>query len=180
MSVVRKLALAIAVVFLAAFLLVASRVFHGWIAKPLGNGPYVDLPSTGLSAQEREKFLDGDFTIIKDMNVLPRSVLHVYTEQGSTRLLMANPGKRFEATDFISDASVPRKRLIFAGVSDYKCFVHYEQGGIGLMYLLAFFKVDSKEAAELIWQGHCGPAANIQDLRSLVRTNHCSGSIPSN
>jgi hypothetical protein len=116
--------LALAVVFLAAFLFVASRVFHGWIAKPLGDGPPLRVPSAGLSLPEMEKFLEGDFTTIEDMKALPPSVLHVYTEQGSTRLLMANPGKRFELSDAVIDSSVPRKRLIFAGVSDDKCFVH--------------------------------------------------------
>ena len=167
MSVFRKLALALGVLFLATFLFVAIRVIHGWMAKPLGAGPYVAFPSVGLSFLEREKFLEGDFTIIKDMNALPSSVLHLYTEQGGTRLLMANPGERFDATDVITDRSVPRKRLIFAGVSGDKCFIHYEQGGIGLMYLLAFYKADSKVAPELIWQGHCGPAANYGNTQTI-------------
>jgi hypothetical protein len=180
MSALRKLAVATALVFAVALALLGYRLFHGRIAKPLGDGPPATSPSAGLSLRERKMFLAGDFTIIKDMKALPRSVLHVYTEQGGTRLLMADPGKRFEATDVISDPSVPRKRLIFAGVSGDKCFVHYEQGGFSHMYLLAFFKINSEEALELIWRGYCGPAANIQDLRSLVRANQCSGSVPSN
>jgi hypothetical protein len=180
MSTFRKLFAATALVFAVALALLGYTLFHGRIAKPLGNAPAVTFPSAGLRLQEWEKFLDGDFTIIKDMKALPRSVLHVYTEQGGTRLLMADPGKRFEATDVINDPSVPRKRLIFAGVSGDKCFVHYEQGGYAHMYLLAFFKINSKENLELVWRGYCGPAANIQDLRSLVRANQCSGSVPPN
>jgi hypothetical protein len=180
MSAFRKLAAATALIFAVALALLGYRLFHGWIAKPLGDGPPVIFPSAGLSLSEREKFLAGNFTIIRDTKALPRSILHVYTEQGGTRLLMADPGKNFEATDVISDPSVPRKRLIFAGVSNDKCFVHYEQGGLGHMYLLALFKVSSKEALEPIWRGYCGPAANIQDLRSLVRADQCSSSVPPN
>ncbi|HYL61009.1 MAG TPA: hypothetical protein VE077_00180 [Candidatus Methylomirabilis sp.] len=179
MSTLRKVFVATALIFAVAIALLGYRLFHGRIAKPLGNSPPVSFPSAGLSLQEKEKFLDGNFTIIKDMYALPPSVLNVYTEKGGTRLLMANPGERFEATDVISDASVPRKRLIFAGVSDRKCFVHYEQGGFAHVYVLALFKVSSKEALEPIWRGYCGPAANIQDLRSLVRANQCSSSVPS-
>ena len=133
-----------------------------------------------MTQLERQQFLDGDFTIIKNMKELPPSVLRVYTERGGTRLLMANPGRRFEETDVIIDPSVPRKRLIFAGISGDKCFVHYEEGGIAHMFLVAFYKVSSKETPELIWQGYCGPASNIRDLRSRVGSKECSGCEQSN
>ena len=59
---------------------------------------------------------------------------------------MANPGKHFIEGDVIYDSSVPRERLIFAGVSGEKCFVHYEQGGRGHMYLVVFFEGDPKRS----------------------------------
>jgi hypothetical protein len=180
MSAFPKLVVAIASILAVALALLGYGLFHGWIAKLLGDGPPVTLPSAGLSLREREKFLAGDFTIIKDMKASPGPVLHIYTEQGSTRLLMADPGNRFKATDAISDPSVPIKRLIFAGASGDKCLVHSERDGFAHMYLLAYFKINSKEDLELLWPGYCGPAASIEDLRSLVRANQCSSSIPSN
>jgi hypothetical protein len=91
--------------------------------------------------------------------------------------LRANPGKRFEATDNILDASVPGIRLIFAGSRDNKCFVHYEQGGLSHSHLLAFFTLTSDKMKPL-WQGYCdGPAANIQELRSKVVNGACSESL---
>jgi hypothetical protein len=86
---------------------------------------------------------------------------------------MANPGQRFNATDFIYDSSVPRKRLIFAGVSQDKCFIYYEQGGIGLSSLVALFKLKSTKI-EPVWNGHCGGAKGIEGLRSEVAKGHCS------
>jgi len=73
--------------------------------------------------------------------------------QGGTRLLMANPGKKFLATDVIYD---------------FKCFVYYEQGGIALGDFLAFYRLTSKDSMEPLWEGYCGPATDIQDLRSHV------------
>src|SRR5260370_3153799 len=103
---------------------------------------------------------------ILSLSKIPRPVLRVFTEVGGSRPVMANPGKRFEATDFIVDSSIPRKRLIFAGVSGDRCFVHYEQGGIAHSYLLALFTVTSPATMKPIWRGYCGHAAHIRDLRS--------------
>ena len=90
--------------------------------------------------------------------------------------MMADPGKDFRATDVIYDSSLPSKRLIFAGVSGDKCFVHYEQGGIGLSYVLALFKVTSKDHIKPIWRGYCGRrATNLEGLRSLLAGGNCSG-----
>lgn len=147
-------------------------------AKPLGDGPVVEFPSTEISQLARQRFLDGDFTIIRDVKALPKPVLQVFTEQGGSRLLIANPGKKFLATDVIYDSSLPRKRLIFAGVFENKCFVHYEQGGRGRMFILAFFKLTSKESMEPLWRGFCGPAVNIEDLRSRVLKGECSRPAP--
>ena len=122
----------------------------------------------------RQEFLDGDFTIIKDVGLLPRPVLQKFTEQNGSRPVIANPGKNFVVGDVIYDSSVPRERLIFAGVSGEKCFVHYEQGGRAHMYLLALFDLTSPSGVNRIWRGHCrGPAANISDLRSQVVNGEC-------
>jgi hypothetical protein len=84
---------------------------HG---KPL-NDTEINFPSHHLSDADLYPFLAGDFTNVHDMRQLPGPVLQAYTERGGSRLVMANPGERFEATDVIRDSSLPRKRLIFAG-----------------------------------------------------------------
>jgi hypothetical protein len=155
--------LAVAAVLLASLL--------GRERKPLGEAPPLNFSSSGMSESERQHFLDGDFRIIKDARALPGPVLETFTEQGGSRLLIANPGKNFIAGDVIYDSSVPRKRLIFAGIAGEKCFVHYEQGGIAHMYVLVLFNATSSSAVKSLWRGYCGgPAANISELRAdLVR-----------
>jgi len=110
--------------------------------KPLGEAPSLDFPSTEMAQSARQQFLGGDFTIIKDVGLLPRPVLEKFTQQNGSRPVMANPGKNFIARDVI-DPSQPRERLIFAVVSGEKCFVHYEQGGRAHMFLLTLFDLAS-------------------------------------
>ena len=136
--------------------------------EPLREGPPVAYSTTTLPPLAREQFLVGNFRIVRKVEELPPPVRLVFTENGGSRVLMADPGKKFLATDVIYDASLPRKRLIFAGVIDDRCFVHYEQGGLGLTDILALFKLTSKDSVEPIWRGHCGHATDIQNLRSLV------------
>jgi hypothetical protein len=140
--------------------------------KPLQEAPY-DFSSSRLSNADSQSFLAGNFAIITDMKKLPRPVLNAYTERGGWRLTMANPGKRFNATDVIYDSSVPRKRLIFAGVSEDKCFVHYEEGGFAHSYVLALYKFRA-DRIEATWQGFCHGAVDLQNLRTSVTSGRCS------
>jgi hypothetical protein len=141
---------------------------------PLGEDKPIQFPSITGSESRIQHFLEGDYELIAKVESLPRPVLAAFTERGGSRPLIANPGKKFEATDYILDASVPRKRLIFAGISDNRCFVHYERGGRSRQYILAFFVVRSAESLEPLWRGSCdGPAANIGDLRSKFMDGRC-------
>jgi hypothetical protein len=146
--------------------------------RPLGDNPLEKFPKTEMSQSARERFLQADFTIVKDMKALPLSVLQLFTEKGGSRLLMANPGKNFNVSDVIYDKSVPRMRLVFAGVSANKCFVFYEKGGLAHKYILAFFALTSKETTQPLWRGYCEPVASIQDLRSRVQDGQCSNPVP--
>lgn len=146
--------------------------------KPLGATPLAEFPRIAVAQAARERFLDADFIIVKDVKALPRSVLRLFTEEGGSRLLMANSGEDFNATDVIYDKSTPRKRLIFAGKAEDKCFVLYEQGGIAHMYILAFFALPSKETTQPLWRGYCEPVADLQALRSRVRNGQCSDLVP--
>ena len=141
----------------------------------LGNAPQVQFPSENLAPTAAKQFLDGSFSLIKDVQSLPAPVLRAFTEQGGSRLLMANPGKDFRVGDVIYDPTVPSKRLIFAGILGDRCFVHYEQGGIGHSYVVALFKVSSKDSVNPIWRGYCRDGAtSLEDLRSWVGDGQCS------
>jgi hypothetical protein len=172
----QRLATTIIVLCVLLFALARTGVLRYWgkVSKPLGEAPRIELPSAGISQSERQQFLEGDFAIVKDMKTLPRQVVDVFTEQGGSRLRMANPGQTFEATDDIRDSSVPRERLIFAGFLNDKCFVHYEQGGYAHSYILAFFDLASTSKVKMLWRGYCTtPATNLQELRFKVTNGGC-------
>jgi hypothetical protein len=152
--------------------------YHEAARTPLGDAPVLTFPHSGIPSSAERQFLASDFTIIKDVKALPRPVLQAFTEEGGSRFTLANPGKKFLVTDEIDDSSLPRKRLIFAAISGEKCFVHYEQGGIAHSFVLAFFRVTSNDKMEPVWRSYCGPAADIQDLRSQVLKGDCAHPLP--
>jgi|ERR1700723_1597254 len=174
MLINRKSVPSIIVAFCLLLSVAKANGHRFWGQKPLGESPRVEFPPDGISQLEREHFLDADFTVITKVKTLPDPVLRLFTEKGGSRLLMADPGDKFEATDFISDSSAPRMRLIFGGFLGEKCFVHYEQGGRGHMYVLALFTVTSSRAVKPLWRGYCAvPASNFRKLRSqLVDSRH--------
>jgi len=137
--------------------------------QPLGEAPLIQFQKTAKPNESVKIFLSGDFEIIKSVAALPEPIRKLYTEAGGSRFVLADPWQKFEATDVIRDASLPRKRLIFAGVSDKQCFIHYEQGGIGHSFHLALFELSSPSIVTPLWLGSCGPAKNLDDLRSQVR-----------
>jgi hypothetical protein len=148
------------------------------VSKPLGEGPRVHLPADGFPESTWRQFLDSDFTIVTEVRALPSSVLQTFTEKGGSRLLMANPGQKFEVTDVILDATVPRERLIFAGVAGDRTFVHYEKGGYVHSYILEIFGPTSTGKVGPLYGGYSdAPATNFQDLRSLLIHGGCSQPI---
>lgn len=172
----RTLVVSVLVAFGFLFALARTGIFSysGQASKPLGDAPRIEFPAAAISQMEKREFLDGDFTIVTDVKALPHSVVVGFTEQGGPRLLMANPGETFEASDVIRDSGVPRERLIFAGVFYAKCFVHYEQGGRGHSYIIAFFSVITANRMRPVWRGYCvRPAPNINELRSQIASGSC-------
>jgi hypothetical protein len=177
MPVNRKSAVVMIVVCSFLFAVARSGLLRYWrqASRPVGQAQRTDVPSAGISQFEKEHFLEGDFRLISDVKALPTPVLEAFTGKSGTRLLMANPGEQFEATDVVSGPNVPRMRLIFAGVFGDKSFVHYEQGGRGHTYILAFFTVASTGSIKPYWLGYCArPAANLDELRSKVMSSECS------
>ena len=142
--------------------------------RPLGEAPAAGHSPSESSQSARQEFLDGSFRLVKEVETLPGPVRNALAQQGDPRSVMANPGNPFEATDVISNPSLPPKRLIFAGVSENRWFVHYEQGGRAHSYVLALFNLAPSGRITSTWRGYCsGPAANINDLRTWVASGNC-------
>ena len=122
-----------------------------------------------MGCPERQTFLAVNYNTLRRVNELPGEILRLYTVKGETRIAMANPGEKFEATDVISDPALPHRRLIFSGVAQDRAFVHYEQGGIGKFFVVEFFRLKSPETAGGVWRGFCNrPAQSLGELRRML------------
>jgi hypothetical protein len=138
------------------------------VPPPLREQPFEGFPR-GFPLSVKLASLNRDFQIISDVNHLPPSVLKFFQEPGGGRLLIANPGGKFNATDVINDASIPRRRLIFAGLSTDICFVHYEEGGIALVRRIRAFRITSTGVAEPLWTSSCfSSLKTIEELRAKL------------
>jgi hypothetical protein len=135
---------------------------------PPGEPAPIKFMAPNMSSQERQTFLAADYEILQTVSDLPAGIRRLYTVKGGSHIAMANPGERFEATDHITDPALPRRRLIFAGVSQDRAFVHYEEGGIAHSYLVELFRLEPPQAAIGVWHGYCGPAKNLAELRRLM------------
>jgi len=158
-----------------------AGMYYLWgplFSKPLGEPRRIGFANKELSPEEQLQFLGGNFRIIKNLRELPGPVLDALMEEGGTRLTMVNPGKRFEASDVIVDPSLPNRRLIFAGVEDNKVFIHYEQGGIAHMFILALLRLSPEGKIEGLSRDFCGPEADLQTLRSEIEHGNCTQAVP--
>ncbi len=124
-----------------------------------------------LSATEKAHLLDGDFTIEYKVERLPGSLKSAFARLAKQpEFKMANPGEKFEATDDISDPGLPNRRLIFAGVSKNRYFIHYEHGGIGYHCDVVVFDVNPEGEVSFLGAGS-GRAKDLGQLRALVSSN---------
>jgi hypothetical protein len=83
---------------------------------------------------------------------LPPSIVALCAD-GNGRL--AQPGEKWEPTDFIFDASLPWKRLIWAAQSENYYVVHYERGGRCHSFHILVATIENGEA-KAVWRavGH--------------------------
>jgi mono/diheme cytochrome c family protein len=122
-----------------------------------------------LSAAEKAHIIDGDFTIEKNVDRLPAGLKSAFaTLAKQYDFKMANPGEKFQVTDVIDEPGLPIRRLIFAGISKDRYFIHYEKGGIAHTFHLAVFDVSADGKVSFLWGGPGARAADLTQLRALV------------
>jgi hypothetical protein len=140
-----------------------------WIAS-FGQG------SHQLSADERQHILDGQFQVISTTDGIPPKARKAFCEiTRQQSFAMANPGQKYQVGDVIFDRNLPRRRLVFAGASDNKWFIHYERGGRGVTQVVVVFKVDSGDGAQLIWGGAgANRARSLEKLRKMLAVGQFS------
>src|SRR6266576_1111853 len=125
---------------------------------------------TKLPAEDREALLDASrFHEVHATTNLPPGILALCDGGGDGKL--AEPGQNWNATDAITDPTLPGKRLIWAAVGGDYCVVHYERGGIDHSFHMLIAKLTKNDAEpKLVWRAVGGPfkdyAAFLDALRN--------------
>jgi len=122
--------------------------------------------ATHLSADDRKILTTpGALVEVRRTDQVPAAVWTAFgnatADHAST---MANPGEKWQATDYILEGNLPWRRLIFAGTSERYVLLHYERGGIAISFHLVLFQIDGDEARK-VWSG--GGLPSLQSLADV-------------
>lgn len=142
-------------------------------APPATTKPADDLPARfhkTLSQAQKQHVLDGQFTVLTSTDAMPPRLKEAFEMiTGVRQFEMANPGEKYQVTDVITERGLPRRRLLFAGVSDNKWFIQYERGGLGHSYFVVVFSVEPRGAVQFLWGGEGFQSAkDLDDLRKKI------------
>ncbi len=148
---------------------IAALVLFGVSLYPVAH--YCAAPAARqLGSPEKSRILDGEFSIQKDVHRLPIDLKSAFAHLARQQEFeMANPGEKYEATDVIGEPRLASRRLLFAGLSRDKYFIHYERGGRGHSYDIVVFEVDPRKEVKFLWGGSGATGAkSLEQLRSMV------------
>jgi len=129
----------------------------------------------GLPQSEKEHILNVQFTIVTATEAMPAGLKQAFTDitgaqfgfaSGPQRFAMENPDWTYPYHGRVVRAY---RRLLFAGLSDSKWFIHYlNRMGCGTPadYAVVVFDLDKQNKIQFLWGGN-GPegAADLEDLR---------------
>jgi hypothetical protein len=123
-----------------------------------------------FSPAQKGHVLDGDFLIVKKVDRIPDDLKSAFSRlAGMHDFEMANPGEKFQVADVVVEPVLPRRRLLIAGISTGKYFIHYEEGGRGHSYLVAVFTIDPERKVTFLWGGPgFRGASDLNQLRTMV------------
>ena len=125
---------------------------------------------TKLSSEDRRVLQDSSrFHEVHATTNLPPAILTLCNGGGDGKL--AEPGQKWNATDAITDPTLPDKRLIWAAVGGEYYVVHYERGGIAHTFHILVARLTKDDAKpKAVWRAVGGPfkdyAAFLDALRS--------------
>lgn len=98
----------------------------------------------GLPAEDRKALLNSSrFHEIHSTKDLPPAVVALCADDKGK---IADPGQNWNATDAVTDPTLPWKRLIWAAVGDDYYVVHYERGGIDHSFHILVAKLAKNNA----------------------------------
>ena len=110
---------------------------------------------TKLPAEDRRALQDSSrFHEVHSTGDLPAAIVALCADDGR----LAGPGQKWNATDAITDPTLPGKRLIWAAVDGEYYVVHYERGGIAhTFHVLVATLTKNNAKPKVIWRGLGGP-----------------------
>jgi len=121
-----------------------------------------------------ESFRRGEFRIVAKQEELPpeiRGALAAYLKNEA----LADPGRKWNATDGVADPSLPRRRLTLAGFGKTVAFVAYEHGESGKHAHVLLLALDEGKVS--VAHACVGPPIvpmNLDGLRGAVRKKTCT------
>jgi hypothetical protein len=125
---------------------------------------------TKLSSEDRRVLQDSSrFHEVHSTDDLPSAILALCYGGGDGKL--ANPGEKWNATDAITDPTLPGKRPIWAAFGGEYYVVHYERGGIAHTFHVLVARLAKNDAKpKVVWRAIGSPlkdyAAFLDALRS--------------
>lgn len=107
---------------------------------------------TKLPAEDRKALLDTSrFHEVHVTTNLPPAILALC--DGGSDGKLAEPGQKWNATDVITDPTLPGKRLIWAAVGGEYYVVHYERGGIDHSFHILVAKLSKDDTKpKVVWR----------------------------
>ena len=137
----------------------------------LSSAPGISQTRTSLLSLSDKRYLEtGSFQEVHTIAAIPQSVKVLLAEiEKSKHFAMADPGQPFQATDVVTDPSLPWRRLIFAGLADKYCLVLYEYGGFAAGSAVLLFKLEGSQA-KLLWGAYTGNPKNMREFRHRLDT----------
>lgn len=120
---------------------------------------------TKLSSEVRKVLQDSSrFHEVHLTNDLPSAIVALCGDK------LAEPGGNWNATDTISDPTLPAKRLIWAATGGDYNVVHYERGGIAHTFHVLVAKLNKDDAKpKVVWQAIGGPFKDYPAFLEALR-----------
>jgi hypothetical protein len=106
---------------------------------------------TKLPAGDRKILLDAPrFHEVHSTKDLPAAIVALCVDDKGK---LADPGQNWNATDAVTDPTLPWKRLIWAAVGGEYYVVHYERGGIDHSFHILVAKLPKNDAKPtVVWR----------------------------
>ena len=122
------------------------------------------------STAEKKRVLDSEFSVVRSAEEIPNEVKQAFAAAtGQQQFELANPGQKYQVTDFIVEPGLPFRRLPFAGKSEKSWFVHYEHGGIEHSYAVLVFSRAEEGGVQFVWGGAGSEGAkDLENLRNKI------------